>query len=428
MCGIFGVVNGKHFRNVNMSLCNLVANGIVTNSVRGADSTGIMQMDHKDTMHYKAPISGGEFVRLGSAAGYINAADNSHFTVVHNRAATEGTVKTDNAHPFDHVGSANNYVIGVHNGTLKNWKVPGTKFEVDSDWALNELTEHGIDALRKFEGAYAFVWWDDAEPDVLQFARNAERPMYVLFVKGQNRMLFGSEYQMLVWLADRNNIALETEIIELAPNYHYKFFIDNPKMFTKQFYEAARSYNVTQGMYGGQMYGTSADTLVPARVRPLVRNIASLFADGATESATKEEAPVPYVTRQEVRMAKETGMFNVEVDFKMEAYDERNRALWGTCEDAFGELSAAVIRKVDKNMYDTWRVASSLTAKVWGAFDHDTSTDTSVVYVLSRKVEIVPEEKEEEDTPMGAAIKKSMQLFNEMKDKNNERNAQATVH
>jgi hypothetical protein len=426
MCGIFGVVNGKHFRALNGRVCDFVRDGMIANAVRGQDSTGVMQMDSKNLLFFKAPIGGGEFVKHQSVHGYIYDADNSLFTVVHNRAATEGVVNRDNAHPFSHFGKTGNYVMGVHNGTLRNWRSADETFEVDSDWAIKQLADEGIAALQKFQGAFAFVWYDDSEPNELQFARNAERPMFVAFIKGQNRMVFGSEYQMLTWLASRNSLELDAEIIELANNYHYKFQLDNPKLFTKQYFESAK--------LGDKLLGVCGPTCAPPEAPrmtakdSLVAEIKSLFETTGPKVVKKDETKAePYVTAEEVRMAKRNGSFNIEVNFIMEHYDEQCQALWGTCEDQFGEIATAVIRRVDKATYDSWKRATSLIAKVYGAMLHEVADTVDTMYILSRskiKVNELPEHNA--DSSLALAIKKSMEVHE--KAKNEQHTNNQTVH
>lgn len=432
MCGIFGIINGKHFRSASGNLCNLVANGIMVNAVRGIDSTGIVQLDSKNVWYHKAPVSGANFIQMPETSGYINDADNSHFTLVHNRAATEGKVAEENCHPFDHVGTKNNYVIGVHNGTLRNWKnKDNANFEVDSDWALSRLAEEGVDALKKINGAYVFVWYDDADPGVLNFARNFERPMYVMFVKGQNRMIFASEFQMVTWLAARNNIDLESEIVELAPSHHYRFEIDNPKNFTKQYYTTTTVSEVHTGIMAphSPMPESDKERLL-RKVRLAMTKqltpppVPGTSTNGLTIVGPAQEVlpPRPYVSADEVRMAKSNGMFKESVNFIPEHYDETSQALWGSIVDVSGELACALIRRVVPSTYASWKGYSTLVTSVQGAMEHEIEGKNDLIYVLSRNVELY----KEGEASMAEAIKRSIEAFN--RDKEDERALAAATH
>lgn len=181
-------------------------------------------------------MNGAVFVEQPKAVKYINDADSSIFTVGHNRAATAGIVSQENAHPFTHTNE-HRTVTGVHNGTLNEWsKVKDSKdFKVDSDWAMFKLAKEGpVDAFEYFRGAFCFVWYDDDDELVLNIARNKERPMFFAFVKDKEQMLFASEPGMLGWLAIRNNLNIESTVYELTSGFHYKFDLNNPRLFTKK--------------------------------------------------------------------------------------------------------------------------------------------------------------------------------------------------
>ena len=235
MCGIFGVVNGTKSRSARLAVCNFAKDAFVAGSLRGEDSTGMMQRHKGTTSYHKMPVAGPMYNKDTITKGLINDVDVSLFTVGHNRAATHGVVSKDNAHPFTHYDKVKGSLTGVHNGTLQDWQdIDSSKgILVDSDWAMKMLHTEGMDAFEYFKGAFCFVWYDDTSPDVLRFARNTERPMYFAYEKGKDTMLFASEAGMLSWLCERNKIDIEDTIYELDKDHMYQFNLSNPREFTK---------------------------------------------------------------------------------------------------------------------------------------------------------------------------------------------------
>lgn len=217
-------------------MCRAIKDMFIVNTVRGDDSTGLFQINKKmDTWMYKEPVNGAAFVTLPKAEKYLRDVDESVLTVGHNRAATAGIVSQENAHPFSHtIGERT--VVGVHNGTLTDWnKIADAKsFKVDSDWAMYKLAKEGpVDAFEYLRGAFCFVWYDDTAATTLNIARNLQRPMFFAYVKNKDQMIFSSEIGMLGWIANRNNIDIENTIYEVEAGKHYKFDMDNPRLFTK---------------------------------------------------------------------------------------------------------------------------------------------------------------------------------------------------
>lgn len=443
MCGIFGLINGKKARTVNNSLCNVLADSLVANSLRGFDSTGLFQVDNKLTYIHKAAVSGTVFRADATTKRYLDDADRAIATVFHNRAATKGAVIEANAHPFEHVSEDNNYLIGVHNGTLNNWEnLHSAKgYSVDSDWALGEICSLGLDgALPKIDGAYVFVWHEDKNPKAINFLRNYQRPMYVVYVKHVDRMLFASEYLMLQWLADRNNITLEDNVIELACGYHYQFSTDNPRDFTRRY--VGNGVRNTNRTVAGTSTATnssvlSAEDMYVNRIKAVIAiTKAQLKAPAAVTTdlvvVKHPEPPVTeiqrtsYVSADEVRLAKAMEVHYNEASMKMYCYDETKRELYGVVKSG-GSEHIAVIREVNKSTYDTWKVASSLGGTIVGARTCEDRGDgvREVELIISRSSVAALKEAEEAEQPseLELAIKNSIAVHEKAKE-----NANQTVH
>lgn len=241
MCGIIGILSasslykGAKTRTVafDRDLPGFLSDGAVASSVRGMDSTGIMQVDASGKMYiYKEAVPASTFITMKDAIPFFRDLDRSPITVLHVRAATAGAVTAENAHPFEIMDedNENRWGAGVHNGTLNNWKSfkEAKNFQVDSEFAIHAIINEGRDAFtKKISGAYSFVWWDSDHPYRAYFARNASRPMWMVRTKNKKHILFGSEPKMLIWLAERNNITIEETAYSLDTNQIY--FVDTDK-------------------------------------------------------------------------------------------------------------------------------------------------------------------------------------------------------
>lgn len=240
MCGIFGTVTGKAR---NSKLISFVKDGFIASQVRGSDSSGMTLVDTivKGRLAgvQKLPVCGTMFLQDKAADHLIDNVDGiGNMSICHVRAATSGKVTLNNAHPFiveSTDGRAERELVGVHNGTLQGWAShkDGKYFNVDSEWALAQIFEHGIEAFRStIKGAYCFVWYDSDERKTLNFALNDQRHMFIAFTKNDD-MLYASEAGMLYWLAERNDLAIDGEVLQLNPDYHYQFEVGKVREYTK---------------------------------------------------------------------------------------------------------------------------------------------------------------------------------------------------
>lgn len=189
MCGLVGMV-GKitaiHEKVFKDMLCFDV--------VRGPHSTGVVGVSDTGNMGYtKACLLPSDLFQLRQykdATGGVNS-----LLMGHNRYATMGAVNQTNAHPFDHKN-----VIGMHNGTLVNWRRSLNKanyFDVDSDCLMHNISEYGAeDTLPDVEGAYALTWYDKVTEE-FNVIRNKERPLWWALSKDGKTILYASEPWMI---------------------------------------------------------------------------------------------------------------------------------------------------------------------------------------------------------------------------------------
>ena len=217
MCGIHGVISSTMTHNKSKS--DFISQAFVANSLRGMHGSGVYQIS-KSCVPFmnKQATNGTDFMASGKGASYAKDADTSRITVCHVRHKTQGNIDDDSSHPFIAFKSdTKERVIGVHNGTLYNWKsnADASKYGVDSEWAIDQIAEHGAEAFKKFSGAWCFVWWDEADPKKVKFCRNDQRPMHILFNTSKTDMLFASEAGMLTWLAERVKFDHNDEVLTL---------------------------------------------------------------------------------------------------------------------------------------------------------------------------------------------------------------------
>lgn len=125
-------------------------------------------------------------------------------------------------------------MVGVHNGTLKNWKGQESAkgYDVDSEWAMQMIADHGDDAFQYFDGAYAMVWYDEEHPDHVFMARNDKRPLHFMIDKTSSHIYGASEAGMLGWIAERNEVEMNAApekngIFSLEAGRIYMFDLKN---------------------------------------------------------------------------------------------------------------------------------------------------------------------------------------------------------
>lgn len=322
MCGIFGVVNTSR----QIYADDFISDAFVGSMLRGVDSSGIASINVANTDYFlhKLPMNGLYFKDERVAKRYISYANNKDtFTMCHVRAATVGDVTTSNAHPFAIERDDESVLIGTHNGTLTGWKQEKSArgFDVDSEWALTHIATEGIKAFEDFTGAYAFVWWDGGDSEVIHMARNDQRPISVVFLK-DGGMAYASEPGMLFWLLERNNIKMDGPILTLDAGQHYMFPVADPKKFTKEALPK-KTYNYTN------TYGTNYTSTYKTNVDNV-----KLLIEGSK--------PIKrVVSKGEVDLAREYGWYGVKADFTPIMYDDNTTE--GIAEASGVEFDAIIL-------------------------------------------------------------------------------------
>lgn len=208
MCGITFAINTDTY---TPKLDSFLEDALITSQVRGMHSSGLFQVSNLKTIFtHKKALHASDFISEGQARTILNQATRSPLTVGHVRHATVGAHTDENAHPFLVERTDGSKLVGVHNGTLKNWKTKdgADDHEVDSSWAFRKLADQGNEAFKSFNGAFAFVWYDSRTPDVLYCARNKERTLFFMLDEHKKVLLGASELGLLGWVAERNDFKI----------------------------------------------------------------------------------------------------------------------------------------------------------------------------------------------------------------------------
>ena len=214
MCGIIGVIGKTAKQLINIHF-DVFTNMLVTDAVRGRDSTGVFGIDHNRNADI-IKIASHPFNLLSTKEWETfrgKAWSTGQVLIGHNRKATEGAIKNINAHPF-----TSGPIVLVHNGHITNFKslVPiktrtNHNIEVDSHGIAYLLaTNEPVKVFKDIRGAYAIVWYDVMKKR-LSFIRNEERPLAM--IESNNAYYFASEYCMLKWILTRNDVKIKTDLV-----------------------------------------------------------------------------------------------------------------------------------------------------------------------------------------------------------------------
>lgn len=225
MCGIVGVIPNFKSNGFQLVHQKMFYQMLFADLLRGNDATGVI------TCH-----SNGDFGIMKEASdayqfnwSFIDSDldkdlyKNGVAVIGHNRAKTIGANKDECAHPF----VVDKTFAMVHNGTLHNHKAMEDT-EVDSE-ALAITFKKAMDeedwktamedALGKVSGAFACVWYDQKRHELCMI-RNSQRPLGI--VQTGNATLFGSELNLLTWIASRNTEKVE-KVEMLKEHVLYRF-------------------------------------------------------------------------------------------------------------------------------------------------------------------------------------------------------------
>lgn len=219
MCGIVGIISGERGYNVNVR--KFFTQALSVDTLRGAHSTGITAYardKHNEHVMFKKAIPGYDFADLKLYDSFAKDIERYKYVIGHNRHATRGAVNSVNAHPFQHGD-----ITLVHNGSLSSHRDLTKEFyTVDSEAICAAFSQNDPrDIIPRLKGAFALVW-TDTSTGLLHMVRNEERPLAFLKLKDKDTILFASEKHMLIWLAERNHLAID-KVYDLKPGHLLTF-------------------------------------------------------------------------------------------------------------------------------------------------------------------------------------------------------------
>lgn len=207
MCGNIAIID---FTNLGLwtSDAEMFFQMLLLNSMRGYDSTGIAGIwKTKDVDIIK--VKGHPFNLLNAPGfGDWKNRSNSVYNALlgHGRLATKGEISAKNAHPFQRGD-----ITLIHNGTLSNFDKLKNQYEdpkvfqVDSDLAANDIHRLGLEALAKFEGAFAFIW-HNAKDGKIRAVRNIERPLYYMEREDKEQYYLSSDPAIFDFVRSKGSI------------------------------------------------------------------------------------------------------------------------------------------------------------------------------------------------------------------------------
>jgi glucosamine--fructose-6-phosphate aminotransferase (isomerizing) len=192
MCGIVGIIGSEQ-------AAPLIVEALRRLEYRGYDSAGVATLHEGRIDRRRAPG------KLRNLAGVLtNDPLPGVIGIGHTRWATHGAVNEANAHPH-----ATDRVAVVHNGIIENFRqlrdeltAKGHVFatETDTEVTVHLVTDYlqqGLDpvaaakaALKRFEGAFAFVMMFRGDEDLLIGTRRLS-PLAIGY--GEGEMFFGSD-------------------------------------------------------------------------------------------------------------------------------------------------------------------------------------------------------------------------------------------
>jgi len=193
MCGLVGAIGKLETRDEGV-----MKSLLVLDYWRGMDSTGLASVTAKGEVRMSKIDSHPFDLFDQKSFDKALAAYTSQAFIGHNRSATRGKVNKTNTHPFHH-----EHIVGAHNGTLTPSsimameKLAGEEFGTDSEAIFAAIARTDIDAVAPLlQGAWALTWFN-TEDHTFNILKNDQRPLWVAYGKGLNKLWWASEPEML---------------------------------------------------------------------------------------------------------------------------------------------------------------------------------------------------------------------------------------
>lgn len=222
MCGIVGMATA-YSNGFASAEAGLFFDMLYFDALRGMDSTGVFGVDkHSNVLIHKEASQAGAFIQTKELSEFKQKMiRNGLFAVGHNRAATRGVIKDENAHPFQ----VDDKIVLVQNGTWRGDHSKVKDTEVDTEALAHVIAENDDleTALGKIQAAYSLVWFN-TQKGTLNLLRNSERPLWLAKTKSK-ALVWCSEPGFMMLAAARNNIDLDGKPEQLDTHTHVQLTI-----------------------------------------------------------------------------------------------------------------------------------------------------------------------------------------------------------
>lgn len=232
MCGLLGYIRQDTARSQSV-FSKFITQGLIIDTLRGDDGSGVFRAseDPKSNERWSWAKSVSDGYAFTNEDNFLKLSKrfNTDWTVnAHNRAATAGSVSSNNSHPFS---DKNKNVILVHNGTLRGtWALPLNQqkcgVEVDSHALACNLghvppSAAGKEVLSNIQGAFTLLWYDNRD-HTMNICRNSERPLHMGMSSTYGSLFYMSEAAQLQFLNERLKLGID-KIYQPAPGLFMKF-------------------------------------------------------------------------------------------------------------------------------------------------------------------------------------------------------------
>ena len=218
MCGIVGCL-AKFHSGFNQNDVDIFTQMLYVDALRGWDATGVVGVDKNGNVDIKKSArAAGPFVSTANYKAFTTDAFQKYQMMIgHNRKATHGEKRHEDAHPF---WDEDEKIVLVHNGMIHNHKEFCKDATVDSAAITNALAKGDIDdVISRVSGAFVFIWYN-VEEKRMYFIRNDLRPLNI--AEANNQIFFASEEKMLTWITSRNDVTINKSY-SLKPMTLYTF-------------------------------------------------------------------------------------------------------------------------------------------------------------------------------------------------------------
>lgn len=233
MCGLFGAVGTA----LNKKDVEAVKELGFLSALRGMDSTGVgfafrkMGKKERNTTYFswmKSIDHSVDFLWAGDFDRIVAQHKDTLCVMGHTRAATCGSVKKDNAHPF-HAA----HIIGAQNGCVPKYRLEAKDGDkTDSELLIRSIAAKGLLEALDLAGHSAeyAVSYLDSHHNELVLVRNDKRPLAYCFTEDKKKLFWASDGMFLELVRARFQDSIQMgDIVNLPAGYKLTWMFGNAK-------------------------------------------------------------------------------------------------------------------------------------------------------------------------------------------------------